>query len=167
MPNKSQSILLSGSAIGVAGVMAGLIPVAGGCLACVLYVVAGVGAVWHYTDRHQLTIKGGQGLSLGALAALVASAIQMILNMLFEAIGIKPGWREEARRQLEDSGMDPAQMDQMLELFSSPFAYVGMILIGLVVAVILGGIGGAIGANVFKREPSFFEGGIDSDASSS
>lgn len=159
MPNKSQSIFLAGAAVGVAAVLASLIPTAGDCLACLLYVAAGLVAVWHYTDRHQLTLKGGQGLSLGALAGLVAGSVQTVLDQLFVGIGIKPSWREEMQQGFDQSGMDPAQMDQVMAWFDSPFAFIGIVAIGLVIGAIAGGIGGAIGANVFKNEAGLFDGG--------
>lgn len=152
MPNKSQSVLLAGGAAGIAAILAAFIPTVGDCLACLLYVGAGMAAVWHYTDRHQLTMKGGQGLSLGALAGLAAGVVQTVLDQLLVAMGVKPGWQEEMREGFERSGMDPAQMDQFAEWFSSPLAYLGIIVIGLVLGAIAGGIGGAIGANIFKRE---------------
>lgn len=159
MPNKSQSVFLAGAAAGVAAVLSGLIPTVGECLACLAYIAAGLVAVWHYTDRHQLTMKGGQGLSLGALAGLVATLVQTVLEQLFVLIGLKPTWLEEMRRGFEQSGLDPAQIDQMQELMSSPFAVVGVILIWLVLGAIAGAMGGVIGANIFKSDTGFFEHG--------
>jgi len=151
MPDKSQSILLAGMAGGVAAIIAGLIPTVGDCIGCILFIAAGVLAVWHYTDRHQVTIKGGQGLVLGALAGLVGGIVQSILDQVLMAVGAKPGWREEMRQGFEQSGMDPAQMEQVMEWFSSPVALVAIMLVVLVMCMIAGGIGGAIGANIFKR----------------
>lgn len=162
MPNKSQSILLAGAAVGVAAIIAAFIPIVGECLACILYVAAGGIAVWHYTDRHQLTMKGGQGLVLGALAGLVAGIVQTVLDQLLVSIGAKPGWREEMQQNFGQSGMDPAQIEQILEWLSSPMAYVGIVLVALVMCSVGGGIGGAIGANVFKRESEYFDEGFES-----
>ena len=152
MPDKSQSILLGGAAIGIAAAMINLIPTIGGCIACLLYIAAGVVAVWHYTDRHQLTVKGGQGAGLGALAGLVAGAVAFVIQLLFQVIGLTPSWRVQMEQQFERSGMDPAQIEEILQTLSSPLVMVGIILAGLVVDAVLGAIGGAIGASMFKRE---------------
>lgn len=152
MPNKIQSILLAGAAVGVSAVIIGFIPVVGDCVACLLFLAAGVIAVWHYTDRHDLTLKGGQGLVLGAVAGLVAGAVQAVLERVFVGLGLKPGWQEEMQRSFDQSGMDPAQLEQIQGWLSSPGAYIGIAAVALVMCAIAGGIGGVIGANVFKRE---------------
>lgn len=152
MPDKSQSILLGGAATGIAAAIINLIPTVGGCIACLLYIVAGIVAVWHYTDRHQVTITGGQGAGLGALAGIVAGAVAAAMQLLFQVIGLAPDWRTAMEQQFDQSGMDPAQMEQMLEWMSSPLFVVAIILIMLIVDAILGAIGGAIGASMFKRE---------------
>lgn len=161
MPNKSQSILLAGAAVGVAVLIAKFIPVVGDCLACILFIAAGAVAVWHYTDRHQLTMKGGQGLSLGALAGLAAGVVESVLQLLFVAIGLRPGWLEEMRQSFDQSGLDAAQIDQIMGWLSSPGAYLGIVVIGLTMGAIAGGIGGMIGANIFKRESELFDEGAE------
>jgi hypothetical protein len=151
MPSKTQSILLAGVAIGVAAALFSLIPMAGSCLACIAYLCAGLLAVWHYTNTHQVTITGGQGAGIGALAGIVAMIVASILGYLFMAIGLAPNWQDMMMQQLEASGMDPEQQEQMAEFFSSPLVWVGFILLGLVLYAIIGAIGGAIGASVFKK----------------
>ena len=50
-----------------------------------------------------------------------------------------------------DSGLDPAQVDQQLEMagaFSNPV--IGIV-IGIVIGAVVGAIAGAIGASVFKK----------------
>lgn len=157
MPSKSQSILLAGAAIGVAATILALIPVIGSCLACITYIGGGVLAVWHYTDRHQLTLSGAQGAGMGALAGIVAMAVAGILQFLFMSMGLTPPFREVIADQLDTSGMDPAQADQILAMASSPLFIVGVVLVALVVYAILGAIGGAIGASLFKKGGDFFE----------
>lgn len=151
MPNRSQSIILAGAAAGVAAVLTGLIPAFGDCLACIILIAAGMLAVWHYTDRHHVTVTGGQGLLLGALAGLIAGGVQTMVAALFTRIGVTPGWQEELRRGFEESGMDPTQIEQIQQMLSSPAAYVGILVFGLFVTAVAGGIGGAIGAAAFKR----------------
>lgn len=157
MPDKTQSILLAGLAIGVAATVLGLVPGVGGCLACATYIGAGMLAVWHYTDRHRLTLQGGQGAGIGALAGVVAMVTASILQFVLMATGVQPSFREAIADQLDASGLDPAQVEQFMSMVESPFFVVGMILVGLVVYAILGAIGGAIGASVFKRGGEVFE----------
>ncbi len=157
MPNKSQSIILAGAAIGVAAAILGLIPAIGSCLSCIAYICAGLLAVWHYTDRHNLTLKGGEGAGLGALAGIVAMAVASILGFLFMAIGLTPPIRQVIEDQLDASGLDPAQAEQIMEMASSPLFIVGIFLVALVIYAILGAIGGVIGASVFKKGNDFFE----------
>ncbi len=151
MPEKGQSILLGGAAVGIAAAIVNLIPTVGGCISCLLYIAAGIVAVWHYTDRHQLTITGGQGAGIGALAGIVAGVAAGVLGYVFQLIGIAPDWRTAMEQGFDQSGMDPAQMEQMLEWMSSPLFMIGIILVSLIVAAILGAIGGAIGSSLFKR----------------
>lgn len=151
MPTKSQSIFLAGAAIGVAAAILGLIPAIGSCLACIAYIGSGALAVWHYTDRHQLTLQGSQGAGMGALAGMVAMAIASILSYLFMAIGLTPPLRQLIEEQLDSSGMDPAQAEQIMEMTTSPLFIIGVFLVALVIYAILGAIGGAIGATVFKK----------------
>lgn len=151
MPSKLQSILLAGVAVGVASSLFNLIPVAGSCFACLAYLAAGVLAVWHYTNNHRLTISGGQGAGLGALAGIAAMVVATGLSYLFSVIGLTLGWREQMLQQFEASDMDPAMQDQIMGYFESPFIWVAMILMGVVIYGIIGAIGGAIGASIFKK----------------
>lgn len=157
MPNKSQSILLAGAAIGVAAPILALIPAVGSCFSCIAYVCAGLLAVWHYTDRHNLTLKGGEGAGLGALAGIVAMAVASLLSFLFTAIGLTPPIRQVIEDQLDASGVDPAQAEQIMEMASSPLFIVAFFIVALIIYAILGAIGGVIGANVFKKGSDFFE----------
>lgn len=151
MPSKIQSILLAGAAIGVLAALFSLIPMAGSCLACIAYLAAGVVAVWHYTSTHQLTITGGQGAGLGALAAVMAGIVAAVLSYVFSAIGLMPNMQEMMRAQFESSGMDPDQIEQMIAIFESPLVIAGLYLVGLAVNAIVGAVGGAVGASIFKK----------------
>lgn len=153
MPDKTQSILLAGISVGIAAAVLALIPSIGGCIACLAYLAAGVVAVWHYTDRHQLTVRGGPGAGLGALAGIAAGIVAFLLQLLFQSVGLMPNWRVAMEQQFERSGMDPAQIEEITQMFSSPLVMIGIILAGLVIDAALGAIGGAIGASMFKRGP--------------
>lgn len=162
MPDKSQSIILAGVAIGIAAAILNLIPTVGGCVACLIYLGAGMLAVWHYTDRHQLTLKGAQGAGLGALAGVLAGIIAFVLQLLFQAVGIAPGWREAMERGFENSNMDPAQIEEIMQTMTSPLVMIGLILVGLILNAVVGAIGGVIGASLFKKDTNVVaDGGTD------
>jgi hypothetical protein len=154
MPSKTQSVLLAGIAAGVITSLFTFIPLVGGCLGCLMYMAAGVLAVWHYTSTHEVTIPGGQGAGMGALAGLLSGAAASGLQQLFIATGIQPDMAEQVRQQMESSGAQNDQQGQMLEMFSSPEFLVIMIAVGLLLAAILGAVGGAVGASLFKKGDS-------------
>ena len=151
MPSKTQSILLGGGAIGVAAALLSLIPAAGGCLACLAVIGAGVLAVWHYTDTYNLTITGGQGAGMGALAGVVALVVAGLIGFLFQAIGLTPGFTEAFQEGFRQGNADPEQAEQILELITGPVGIITFIVVGLILYAILGMIGGVIGASIFKK----------------
>ena len=154
MSEKNLSILIGGLAGGLLAVLLSLPQNQFlGCLACLSYVGCGLVAVWHYTNTNTLTIAGGEGAGIGALAGVVGGVVSSLLGWFFRMIGLLPG-TEEAIQQLEDSG----QLDQMDEntaemmyQFIEFSTGIGGVVISVIIAVILGVIGGAIGAAVFKK----------------
>lgn len=151
MPGKTHSILLGGIAVGISVSLISLIPLIGSCLACLAYIVAGLLAVWHYTTTYSLTIPGGKGASMGALAGVVAAVVAQLVTFLLMAIGAAPSLPEAMRTALEGQNMDPAQTEELISMFTSPAFMVGMIIVGIIIASILGLIGGIIGASMFQR----------------
>lgn len=151
MPSKLQSVLLAGLAAGVLTSVVSMIPVVGGCIACLLYAGAGVLAVWHYTSTNELTLTGGQGAGVGAMAGLASAIVGTILSQLAIALGLMPSFKEMMAKGMEN--MDPAQAEQMEGLFGSPAFFAGIIVVGIIIAAILGTVGGAIGASLFKSGP--------------
>ncbi len=151
MSDKLTSALIGGLAGGLLGAVLTLFqnPVLNG-LACLALIVAGMVAVWHYTGEHAVTLTGGQGVGLGALAGAAGGVISGLLGLFFRFVGVLPGPME----QLEESGA----MDQMeggalgfMEFMAGPAGQALGLVIGVVFGVILGLIGGAIGAAVFKK----------------
>lgn len=156
MPSKTMSALVGGLA---GGLLATVITLPQNdilnCLACFMYAGCGLVAVWHYTDTNELTISGGEGVKLGALAGLVGALVAGVLVMLFRAIGVLPG-AEDLVRQMEESGA-LEQMGEGAEFwigFVEFTAGPGAILIGIPIAVIISLAGGAIGAALFKKGPA-------------
>jgi hypothetical protein len=140
---------LVGAGVAVVLSLLGLVPCLGcitGILALVWYVGVGVlAAYWMPPPR-----TAGSGAGAGALAALITAVVGGAVNMVVSAIqfSIMGGYEAmsrqippEALNQLRDAGIDP-----------SVFAGIGGVLgigavcclVGLVVAAVLGAIGGAV-----------------------
>ncbi len=151
MPNKRESILLVGVITGLVVVLASFIPAAGDFIGCLAYIGAGMLVVWHYVDKHSVTLTGGQGIGLGVLTCLAAYVTAFVLDAGLRALAIKPSWQEEMRQGMEQGGADMSQLGGFGEFMTSPGFLGVMILVGLVFAVIAGVIGGVIGSKLFKR----------------
>lgn len=152
MPNKTESILLVGVIAGLVGLLASFIPAAGGFVACLSYIGAGMLVVWHYADKHGVTLTGGQGVGLGVLTCIAASATSILLEILLSALGIRPTSWEEARQEMhrgmQEGGTDMSQLGAFGDIMTSPVFLIG---IGLAFSVLSGVIGGVIGSKLFKR----------------
>ncbi len=161
MQGKSQSILLGALVAALLGIIlsyvAQLNQYLGLFVCCIPGIVAGLIAVWHYTDAEQVTLRAGQGAQLGAISAAIGSIISSLVVLLLQQVGLMRGTEEQLeiqRQQMMEQGMDPAQIDQALgfaESMTSPPAMAGFMLVGILVAALIGAIGGAIGANLFKK----------------
>ncbi|HET6567865.1 MAG TPA: hypothetical protein VFG50_07865 [Rhodothermales bacterium] len=153
MPGKSQSVLLAGVAVGVIVTLFSFIPVLGGCLGCIAYLIAGGLAVWHYANTYELTVLGGTGAGMGAVAGVLAGIVSGLIGWLFEVSGLRPSAADQMMKALENSNLSPEQMDQFSSMFTSPVFWVVLVGVGLIIGAIVGAIGGAIGASMFKRGP--------------
>ncbi len=163
-PAKSQSILLGAVVTGVLGVIFSLAAQQyqwlGFISCCLVPIVGGLLAVWHYTTTHELTIPGGEGAKIGALTALFGNILSSILAVVLSFVGIghnpfsSKAAREAALRQLENQNIPPEAYDQALqqiERFTSPGFILLFAVIGLIAYALVGAVGGAIGASIFKR----------------
>ena len=154
MSKELQSAVLSGVAIGVLATVLTLIPTAGGCLACLAYIGAGVMAVWHFSTTNQINVPAGKGVVLGLMAGVAATVIAIILADILRSVGWMPGL-EETIAQMEEAGsldaMDEGTRDTVLGLVEKMFGWVGKI-VGLLIGSLAGMIGGAIGGALFKNK---------------
>ena len=155
MPSKTQSILLGGAIVGVLSPLIALIPVVGGCISCFGYTIAGLVAVWHFTSTHELTIAGGSGAGMGALAGIVTALIGGAVSYVLVELGIAPGMDQVMEGLAESGAMDDDQLEEIADFIYSPVAYLAFMGVGAIFGAILGAIGGAIGASVFKKGGEF------------
>ncbi len=125
-----------------------------GCIVCLAYIAGSLIAVWHYTNEHNLTLSGSQGVGLGLLTGVYAGVIAALLSYLLIAIGVMPGM-EEMLEQMEESGL----LDQpgaefsrrMMEMMSGPVGLVISLVQNAIVGGIVGLAGGAIGRAIWKK----------------
>ncbi len=153
MQEKLPSILLGGAVVGIANILIGQIPVVGSCLACLLYIGAGMLAVWHYTNSYQVTLPGGQGALIGLLSGIMAALLSHVLAILLIRFGVLPDpiAMMEASGQL--SQMPPEQAEMALRIARTMAGPVGL-LIGAVIGGLIGLLGGVVGAATFKKGPT-------------
>lgn len=155
MNTKTRSILIGGVVAGVAGQLLSQVPFLGACFCCLAYTSAGALAVWYYTREDQLTIAGGEGATMGALAGVVAALAATVLSLLLITAGVLPSPAEAFEMGLEQAveqgQIGDEQAEGVREMFGSATFYFMIVIVSVVVAAILSAIGGAIGAAVFKK----------------
>ena len=163
MPPKLPSIVIGAAVYTVLSVLLTIVAQSGGfvaqslggCGVCLAALAGPLIAVWHYTSTHTLTIPAGSGAGIGASAGALGGILSGVLSLILQAVGVLPDAAEQAaqaRAMLLERGMDPAQVDQQMELTSG---FTGNPAIAIVLAVVIGAvvgaIAGAIGASVFKK----------------
>ena len=158
MSPKMQSMVMGGLVGGLLLVLSAFFgqssQIVSGIMCCVAGIAGPLLASWHYTSNSELTMSSGQGAGLGAVVGSISALISTIFNYALQAAGILPTQEEGiemARRTMEEQGMSAEQIEQNLqfaEMFSSPVLAIG---VGLVMMVVIGAIGGIIGAAMFKH----------------
>ena len=163
MPDKNPSILLGASVYAVLSLITAFIAMNSGtggqyassALCCLIAISVPAITVWHYTSTNQLTIPAGTGAGLGALAIVIGGLVSYAIQKVLQLIGAFPSDDEildRTRDQLLDQGMDPAQVDQTMEMSQMFTGFVG-VLISLAIAAVIGAIAGAVAASIFKKGP--------------
>ena len=161
MPNKTPSIALGAAVYVVASLIIAMITFNGGttgqyvssALCCLVAIAVPSLAVWHYTNTHSVTIPAGTGAGLGALAIVIGGAVAIAIQKLLQLVGVFPTDAEvmaQTRSQMIAQGMDPAQVDQAMQM-GQMFQGIGGILINLAISAVIGAIAGAVAASVFKK----------------
>ena len=124
-------------------------------LCCAGVIVGSMAAVWHYTSENELTVPPGEGAVIGLSAALVGIVLSTILTFALMKMGIR---HDQAVTEFIidrfGASMPPEQLDTMKEQMNQPItigSYLINGLFGIVISVVFGAIGGAIGASVFKK----------------
>ena len=162
MPSKPPSFVIGALVYALVGAVMSFIAssggmatqMLGGCGLCLGALAGPMVGVWHYVSTNRLTIPAGSGAGLGAVTGLAGGVLSYVLGQLLRAIGLLPTAAEMIERQREmliDMGMDAAQVDAQLasgSAMSGPIAEIATAIIG---GLIIGAIGGAIAASIFKK----------------
>ena len=162
MPSKTQSILIGALVYAVVGAVMSFIATSGGmataalggCGACLAAFAGPMVGVWHYVSTNKLTIPAGSGAGLGAVTGLAGGVLAYGLTQLLRVINILPTVAEAAelqRQMMIDMGVDAAEVDAQLAAGSAMSGPVAEIAISVIGGLIIGAIGGAIAASVFKK----------------
>ena len=166
MPSKTQSILIgglvaavTGTIVSVAGHVAGandpsnpqqVLSLLFTVIGCMVMLTSGLVAVWHYATENELTLTGGQGVGIGALAGIVYAVVGLGLGWLLILLGVLPS-PQDTLDMLRDSGTFDAPGAEQAESIARTMVTWGGPVMAVIGGVILGLIGGAIGAALFKR----------------
>ncbi len=128
-----------------------------GCLGCLVYLISGLVAVWHYTGQHSVTLTGSEGVLLGLFSGVLAGIIAAVLSYILVVIGLMPN-PEEMMEEMRRTGMfdqpGGGTTEGIMELFSGPSGLVFGAVIGAIQGGILGLAGGAIGRAIWKKGES-------------
>lgn len=159
MESKYASALIGGLAGGLIAALLNLPQNFISWFGCLAYAGCGLIAVWHYTNTHQLTITGGEGIGLGALAGVAGGLTGGLLASLFYQLGLMDPVLPQILEEMENTGtldqMDPSTADSViswLEL-ASKWQVLIDVTCSVLFAVVFGLIGGAIGARIWKKGP--------------
>ena len=172
MPSKSNSILIGGLVAGLIGTVIAvvstqmtmgalesgdqpnqMVQLVFGLIGCLVPVSAGLIAVWHYTGENELTLRGGQGVGLGALTGIAYAVVAVALGFLLQWLNVLPSPDEYMDTFVNSGALDQAgeeAADAILRWTEFMVRW-GSIIMALVFGVVMGLIGGAIGAAMFKR----------------
>jgi hypothetical protein len=117
-----------------------------------LFIIAGMVMAFKYFKSHNSGyMTYGQGLGIGLIMSLIAgllTSIFMYIYIKFIDSEMMNRAMEMQRVEMEERGMDDAQIDQAMEIagrFSSPelmivFGTLGFVIIGFIIALIVAAI---------------------------
>lgn len=158
MPDQKPSILIGAAVSAVLSTSyLGIL----NCFCCAGVVIGSVVAIWHYTNRFDLTIEAGRGAVIGLIAAALGMLIALFLNFFLMKAGL--GGQEVVYDFIMGffaGVMDPDQMEMIEEQMEAQQemqqniglgSYLVSGLLPLFVASLMGAVGGAIGAAIFKK----------------
>lgn len=126
---------------------------------CIHYAIGGVAAAGHFANRHRVTLTSLSGAKLGAVAAFCGMLVFYVAFPLWYLPSVpEEQWmemREQVIKQAYESGQ-PEAAEVAGSLFTSdnvPMFLIGIFVVLAFASLLLGALGGVIGAALFKKGP--------------
>ncbi len=126
---------------------------------CIHYIIGGFAAAGVFAKRHSITISSGTGAKLGAVSAFLGMLVAFGVFAYVFYNGFAQADFDTAREELlrkfyEDGQPEAAEFAENLTLEQVRPLVVGVMLAaGSLLSIILGAVGGVIGANLVKKGP--------------
>ncbi|MDQ8181850.1 hypothetical protein [Pelagicoccus sp. SDUM812005] len=126
---------------------------------CIHYIIGGFAAAGGFAKRHSISISAGTGAKLGAVSSFLGMLVAFTVFAIVFYNGFAEADFETAREEIlrkfyEDGQPEAAEFAENLTLEQVRPLVVGVMLAaGSALSLILGALGGVIGASVFKRGP--------------
>ncbi len=125
-----------------------------GVIGCFSYLACGLVAVWHYTGEHLVTLSPREGISMGVRSGLFTSVIATIVGYGLRLAGLYPNKEEAIAKAMEPLMANPDTPEEVFrwtEMMINFMYGIGGILVLIVIAVVMGLLGGLIGRAIWKR----------------
>lgn len=145
--------LIGGIALGIILV----VPLVGPCLCCIWPIAAGVLAAYLYVKDSRIPVKLGQGVALGLLTGIIGGIVHALFSIPIQIlITGGGGFSERMRESMNQLPNMPPEFRQAMEKLAGNGMLIYAIndIFMLIIAVLFGIVGGAIGVAIFeKRKP--------------
>ncbi len=153
MPSPTRSILVGGLAGFGFSLMFAWIPGVGPALCCAALFGTGLLAVWHRVAVTGAPVAGGEGVRLGAEAGMVAFVASTLLVFASWLVAGRPNVASQVRAFGDQvrGEMDPQVIDLAAKALDTPLVVLAMVLVWVGLYAVMGLLGGAVGAGVFKK----------------
>lgn len=147
-PTKS---ILIGAGVTLLGSFLGqVVPFVGLCISCAGFIGGGVVAVAHFTKTSGTYLTTREGLGMGAQVGAAAFVMSSFLTLLAWLGMGRPSFLDLIDRFGGLEQLPPDQVEMMETIFTSPVFILSIVVISLLVNVVFGTIGGAIGTSIYK-----------------
>ncbi len=126
-----------------------------------LIIIAGlVLAMREYKQQNENYMSYGEGLGLGTLTAAITGFLSSMYSVFYMSVidsTVLQRTMDKAREQLEERGMDDAQIDRAMDI-SARFQSPGMLFIfGMLGTILMGFIFSLVIAAILRRNKPVFE----------
>lgn len=153
VPSASRSILVGGLAGFGLSLLLVWIPGLGPVLCCGALVSTGLLAVWHRVAVTRTTLASVVGVRMGAQAgtvAFIASAVLTALGWMFTGAPNMASMLRNQGMSVSDE-VQQKTVEVVAQALDQPLVVLAMVLASAALYVVLGLVGGALGAGIFQR----------------